>query len=196
MNLKSTKKSSLILVFSLVLAFLAACSSAANTTEAPFSEDVAEPATSDEAANPPLSGEVTEPAINDEAADPPLSEKAAEPSNPGGPGEAVNLTGDVTAGASIFTLRCSGCHGYQGKGGIENPGSSDGTIPPLNPIDSTLASPDYKTFASNIDKFIEHGSTPEGDNPEKVMTAFGDEKLLTPQMIANVIAYVISLNQE
>ena len=29
-------------------------------------------------------------------------EEAAKPSNPGGPGEAVNLTGDATAGATVY----------------------------------------------------------------------------------------------
>jgi len=65
----------------------------------------------------------------------------------------------------------------------------------LNPIDSTMVSSDNKTFATNIDFFVEHGSTPEGTNVAKVMTAFGDEGKLTPQQIADVIAYVISLNK-
>jgi mono/diheme cytochrome c family protein len=122
-------------------------------------------------------------------------EESAKPSNPGGPGEAVNLTGDATAGAQVYVDNCQKCHGDQGKGGIANPGSEDVTIPALNPIDSTMVSSDPKTFATNIDLFIEHGSTPAGTNPAKVMTAFGDEGKLTPQQIADVIAYVISLNK-
>jgi mono/diheme cytochrome c family protein len=122
-------------------------------------------------------------------------EKPARPSNAGGPGEAINLTGDPKAGAEIFSSICYSCHGQQGKGGVENPGSTDGTVPPLNPIDPTLKSSDYKTFATNLDLFIEHGSTPEGTSPLKSMLAFGDNKTLTPQQIADVIAYVISLNQ-
>jgi mono/diheme cytochrome c family protein len=118
------------------------------------------------------------------------------PSNPGGPGDAVNLTGDATAGATVFDQNCKVCHGDQGKGGVENPGSTDGTVPPLNPIDPGLVSSDAKTFAKNVDLFIEHGSKPEGDNPAKVMTAFGDQKVLTSQQIADVIAYVISLNKK
>jgi len=125
----------------------------------------------------------------------PASEEVARPSNAGGPGEAINLTGDASAGANIFTANCVACHGDQGKGGIPNPGSDDGTVPELNPIDSTLVSSDYKTFATNLDLFIEHGSKPEGDSPALEMKAFGDEKLLTPQQIADVIAYVISLNK-
>jgi len=122
-------------------------------------------------------------------------EEVAKPSNPGGPGKAVDLQGDATAGATIYVDKCKECHGEEGKGGIENAGSADGTIPELNPIDSTMVSSDNKTFATNIDLFVEHGSTPEGTNVAKVMTAFGDEGKLTPQQIADVIAYVISLNK-
>jgi mono/diheme cytochrome c family protein len=123
------------------------------------------------------------------------AEKPARPSNTGGPGDAVNLTGDPKAGADIFSSTCVVCHGDQGKGGVENPGSTDGTVPSLNPIDPTLKNSDYKTFATNLDLFIEHGSTPEGTSPQKSMLPFGDNKTLTPQQIADVIAYVISLNK-
>ncbi len=122
------------------------------------------------------------------------TEEVAEPSNPGGPGQAINLTGNATQGAAVFTANCTRCHGDQGKGGIPNPGSTDGTVPPLNPIDPSLVNTDDKTFATNLDLFIEHGSTPEGTNPTFSMVPFGDQKLLTPQQIADVIAYVISLN--
>jgi mono/diheme cytochrome c family protein len=125
----------------------------------------------------------------------PASQEVARPSNAGGPGEAINLTGNATAGATVFTENCVACHGDQGKGGIPNPGTDDGTVPELNPIDPTLVSSDAKTFATNLDLFIEHGSKPEGDSPTLEMKAFGDEKLLTPQQIADVIAYVISLNK-
>ena len=119
---------------------------------------------------------------------------AARPSNPGGPGDAVNLTGDPKSGQQVFVANCQTCHAAEGKGGIANPGSSDGTVPPLNPIDPTIANADYKTFAANIDLFVEHGSTPEGPSPSVTMPPWGDKKLLTPQQIADVIAYVISLN--
>jgi len=123
------------------------------------------------------------------------AEEVAKPSNPGGPGPAVDLQGDAKAGAQVYVDQCKECHGDEGKGGVENPGSGDGTIPPLNPIDSTMVSSDAKVFATNIDLFIEHGSTPEGDNPAKTMKALGDEKKMTPQQIADVIAYIISLNK-
>lgn len=123
------------------------------------------------------------------------AEGETKPSNPGGAGEAVNLTGDATAGATVYVATCASCHGDEGKGGIENPGSTDTTIPSLNPIDPGLKSSDAKKYATYIDLFVEHGSTPEGSGPAKLMTAFGDQKLLTPQQIADVIAYVISLNK-
>ena len=118
----------------------------------------------------------------------------ARPSNPGGPGDALNLTGDPNSGAQIFVANCQTCHAAQGKGGVANPGSDDGTVPPLNPIDPTIANADPKVFADNVDLFVEHGSTPDGTNPSVSMPAWGDKKALTPQQIADVIAYVISLN--
>jgi mono/diheme cytochrome c family protein len=124
----------------------------------------------------------------------PETETVPRPSNPGGAGEAVNLTGNATAGAEVFTANCVSCHGDQGKGGVANPGSADGTVPQLTPLDEFNRT-DAKAFATALDLFIEHGSTPEGTSPTLVMTAFGDKKLLTPQQIADVIAYVISLNK-
>jgi mono/diheme cytochrome c family protein len=125
------------------------------------------------------------------------SGEVARPSNSGGPGDAVNLTGDPTKGAEVFKTNCVACHGDEGKTGIANPGSVDGTVPALNPIDDTLINADAKTYATNLDLFVEHGSTPEaekGATPTVSMTAFGDTKVLTSQQIADVIAYVMSLN--
>jgi len=123
------------------------------------------------------------------------SEKVPKPSNPGGTGPALGLTGDATRGAEIFKANCVVCHGDEGKAPVANPGSTDGTVPSLNPIDEALVSSDVKTFAANIDLFLEHGSTPEGSSPALKMLAFGDTKTLAPQDIADVIAYVISLNK-
>ncbi len=127
----------------------------------------------------------------------PTAEPTAEiarPSNPGGTGAAASLKGDAASGQVIFEANCVRCHGQQGKGGISNPGSDDGTVPSLNPIDDTLVSPDYSTFASNLDLFLEHGSTPSGSSPILSMPNWGDSGKLKPQQIADVIAYVISLN--
>jgi mono/diheme cytochrome c family protein len=119
----------------------------------------------------------------------------ARPSNPGGPGPALTLVGDLQAGAVVFAANCTPCHNNAGQGGVANPGSADGTVPALNPIDETLKNQDLTVFAYNLDLFIQHGSTPAGDKPTRTMPAWGDQKKLTDQQIANVIAYVISLNQ-
>jgi mono/diheme cytochrome c family protein len=116
------------------------------------------------------------------------------PSNPGGPGAALNLQGDPTRGMQIFARYCQACHGAQGKKGLPNPGSTDGTVPALSPIDPGLKSADARTFALNVDLYIEHGSKPEGPRPTIIMPAWGDTKQLNPQQIADVIAYIISLN--
>ena len=123
------------------------------------------------------------------------SDEVARPSNPGGPGQAINLTGDANSGQQIFVANCQTCHAAEGKGGNPNLGSDDGTIPELNPIDPTLKNPDYKIFATNLDLFLEHGSTPAGINPTYSMPPWGDSGALTPQQIADAIAYVISLNK-
>jgi mono/diheme cytochrome c family protein len=124
----------------------------------------------------------------------------ARPSNPGGPGPAIDLTGNVDNGKQIFVANCQICHGAEGAGNYPNPNSADGTVPPLNPIDSTLIDPDLKIYAVNIDLFIEHGSMPEAAMaeviPDRFMPAWGDRGALTPQEIADVIAYIISLNKK
>ena len=121
-------------------------------------------------------------------------EEVARPSNPGGPGDAINLKGDVTAGSTVYNANCAACHGTDGKQGMTNPGSTDGVVPSLNPIDPTLMNADYKTFATNLDLFMQHGSTPQGPSPALSMPAWGDQNKLTQQQIADAIAYVISLN--
>lgn len=119
---------------------------------------------------------------------------AAKPSKPGGTGKALTLKGDPANGEKIFKAKCVLCHGEDGKGGIENDGSEDGTVPELNPIDETIYNSDAKVFAANLDLFIEHGSTPAGTGPTRIMLPFGDSTILKPQDIADVISYVISLN--
>jgi mono/diheme cytochrome c family protein len=104
-------------------------------------------------------------------------------------GPAVTLTGDAEAGKAVFIKSCVVCHGVEGGGGVPNAGSKDAVIPELRPIDEGFAS------VASMDKVIEHGSLPEGDSVEKKMPAFGDAKTLTPQQIADVIAYVRSINK-
>jgi mono/diheme cytochrome c family protein len=124
----------------------------------------------------------------------PATALVPRPSNPGGPGQAINLTGNPSTGATVFTDNCATCHGEAGKGGVPNPGSTRGTVPTLNPINPNLKGTDVKAFATNIDLFIQHGSTPTGPNPFRTMPAWGDQNALTQQQIADVIAYLISLN--
>lgn len=120
----------------------------------------------------------------------------AHPSESGGPGPAVSLTGNATRGTTLFGQYCAFCHGPEGITGLPNPDSDDGSVPALNPVDPTVANPDPKVFAANLDLFIEHGSTPPGANPLLMMPSFGDSKLLTDQQIADLIAYMISVNSQ
>ena len=127
-------------------------------------------------------------------------EEVARPSNPGGPGDAVNLTGDPASGKELFATYCAVCHGDEGKGGVENEGTADGTVPSLNPAADDLWNSNFKTFAYNADLFIEHGSTPEMADgqtppPPRVMANWGDAGTLTPQQIADLISYIYSLNE-
>jgi ubiquinol-cytochrome c reductase cytochrome b subunit len=114
---------------------------------------------------------------------------------PQGPsGAASFVIGSVELGATLFRQNCESCHGPQGQDKVANPGSTDGTVPPLNPIDPTLFSKNAQTFVKNIDPYIQHGSRPEGPNPVLQMLPFGDSQSLTQQMITNVEAYVLYLN--
>lgn len=120
--------------------------------------------------------------------------KPARPSNPGGPGQAATMAGDATRGKAYFGQFCSACHGPEGVQGLPNPDSDDGSVPALNPIDPTIANQAPKVFAANVDLFVQHGSVPSGKNPMLMMPPFGDSNMLTQQQIADLIAYIISLN--
>jgi sulfur oxidation c-type cytochrome SoxX len=114
---------------------------------------------------------------------------------PHGPPEAASFViGNVDLGATIFSQSCAPCHGPQGTDKVPNPGSTDGTVPSLNPIDPELFNKNAQIFTNNIDRFIQHGSRPEGQNPALTMLPFGDGESLTQQMIANVEAYLLHLN--
>jgi ubiquinol-cytochrome c reductase cytochrome b subunit len=112
----------------------------------------------------------------------------------GGTGMAVTIIGNAEHGAIIFAGTCSSCHGPRGTGSVANPGSKGGMIPPLNPIDRDKFSPDPRTFAEIIDLYIQHGSRPEGPNPQVGMPPFGDSNALTQEQIADLQAYILSLN--
>jgi mono/diheme cytochrome c family protein len=120
----------------------------------------------------------------------PTEEKALE----GPPGKAAYIIGSSENGADLYKEQCSSCHGPDGKGGVPNPGSDDGTVPPLNPIDRALYNADPKVFAATIDKMIQHGAMPSGPHPALHMPAWGDTRSLTQQEISNLEAYIMKLN--
>lgn len=112
-------------------------------------------------------------------------------------GAAASIHGSAAAGQTIFAQNCVACHNAEGKGGLANPGSEDGTVPPLNPIDPAFkanAKGDPAAFAREIDLFVQHGSRPSGDSPALSMPPWGDQGKLTQQQIADVEAYVMQLN--
>jgi plastocyanin/mono/diheme cytochrome c family protein len=112
-------------------------------------------------------------------------------------GPAASIHGDPGHGRVLFATNCAACHNDRGIGGLPNPGSDDGTIPPVNPLDPGFleqSGGDPAKFAQAIDVFVQHGSRPAGENPQQSMVAWGDRKLLSQSDIADVEAYVMSLN--
>ena len=110
------------------------------------------------------------------------------------PGKAASIIGSAERGAEVFRKNCSSCHGPEGVTNVPNPGSQEGKVPNLNPIEREHYSADAEAFAGNIDKYIQHGAVPAGPNPAIRMPAFGDTSALTQQEIANVEAYILRLN--
>jgi ubiquinol-cytochrome c reductase cytochrome b subunit len=131
----------------------------------------------------------------------PSAEAASPEGQPAGGGQAESrnalaprLIGNPGHGELLFAQYCGSCHGTQGKGGVPNPGSEDGTVPALSPIDRELYEPDPDRFVSKIDPFLQHGSVPPGSRPALKMPDFGDSRILTQQQIAHLEAYVLGLN--
>jgi mono/diheme cytochrome c family protein len=118
----------------------------------------------------------------------------ARPSEPGGPGAAATMVGSIAQGRPMFGLYCAACHGPEGVQGVANPDSDDEAVPPLNPVDPTIANSDPKIFSYNLDLYLQNGSIPEGEGPLLVMPGFGASNMLTQSQIADLIAYVMSLN--
>ena len=140
-----------------------------------------------------------------EAARPLSGAKAVTKPEPGGapeespqghgiPGRAAYTIGSPERGAEVFKKKCSSCHGPEGATTVPNPGSLEGKVPDLHPIDRELFNPDAQVFAENVDRYLQHGSVPAGPNPAIRMPAFGDTNVLTQQEIANVEAYILHLN--
>ncbi|MFN2264431.1 MAG: cytochrome b N-terminal domain-containing protein [Anaerolineales bacterium] len=112
----------------------------------------------------------------------------------GPPGLAADVMGSAQHGSVLFSNECTSCHGNQGIGGVSNPGSDDGEVPSLNPIDSEFVDQNPQIFAENIDRIIQHGSIPSGPNPKLAMPAFGETNTLTQQEISDIEAYVLQIN--
>ncbi len=112
-------------------------------------------------------------------------------------GAAASIHGDPARGRVIFAQNCAACHNDRGIGNLPNPGSDDGTVPPLNPIDPGFleqSGGDPAKFAQAVDLFVQHGSRPAGDAPSLSMIPWGDAKYLSQPQIADVEAYVMELN--
>jgi ubiquinol-cytochrome c reductase cytochrome b subunit len=118
------------------------------------------------------------------------AEKALE----GSAGDAAYIIGGADNGADLYAEQCASCHGPGGKGGVPNPGSEDGTVPPLAPIDRKFYNSDPRVFAANIDKIIQHGAMPSGPHPALHMPEWGDSRSLTQQEISNLEAYILEFN--
>ena len=112
-------------------------------------------------------------------------------------GPAASIHGDPGKGRVLFANNCVTCHNDRGIGGVPNPGSNDGTVPPLNPLDPGFleqSQGDPAAFAQSIDLFVQHGSRPAGDAPQLSMIGWGDHKLLSQLDLADIEAYVMQLN--
>ena len=119
-----------------------------------------------------------------------------------GPSVASYTIGGTEHGQAIFVAYCEACHGPEGKGGVVNPQSSDGTVPALNPIDPEISGKskpyDVQFFVDNVDTYVQDGSVPDpdkdGNDPKYKMPSFGNTYALSQAQIADVEAYVLSVN--
>jgi len=95
--------------------------------------------------------------------------------------------GDAVAGAALYSrYGCVNCHGPNGLGGVPNPQSPDGTIPPLSGSDFRT---EFDTPAKIAD-VIRSGSV-IGRAPIVSMPHWGG--ILSPTQIADLIAYIDTL---
>ncbi len=133
----------------------------------------------------------------------PASAIESTPTVPG-PSVASRTIGGADHGRLVYGAYCVQCHGPQGKGGVPNPGSADGTIPEINPMDPELTGAekgkpiDVQKFVDGVDAFLQNGSVPESDpetaDPKYKMPSFGNTNAMTQPQIANVEAYVLQIN--
>ncbi|MDE2028907.1 MAG: c-type cytochrome, partial [Candidatus Omnitrophica bacterium] len=107
------------------------------------------------------------------------------------PVASINIIGDKDHGAILFHQSCIMCHGPQGN--PKTPGFlAPKGVPRLNPIDRAVFNKDPQLFVNHIDQFIQHGAPNIEGGPK--MPDFGDSHSLTQAQIADLEAYVLSLN--
>jgi mono/diheme cytochrome c family protein len=136
---------------------------------------------------------------------PPTPASALETTPNPGVSVASHTIGSAEHGQVLFVAYCQQCHGVDGKNGITNPNSADGTVPAINPIDPEISGadklghiPDVQKFVDQMDVFLQNGSspdaTPDGADPMYKMPSFGNTFAMSQPQIADVEAYVVQLN--
>lgn len=109
--------------------------------------------------------------------------------------------GGADHGSTLFVLYCVECHAEKGTKGVENPGSADGEVPSLNPIDPEITGKTTQEFVDGLDAYLQNGSVPEAAtstpnaSPRLKMPSFGNTYALTQPQIADLEAYVMRLNE-
>ena len=105
--------------------------------------------------------------------------------------QSSGIIGDREHGAILFHQSCIMCHGPHGNPKTLGFNAPKG-VPSLNPIDPDVFNADPQAFVNRIDQFIQKGvpNTEGGPN----MPNFGESHALTQAQIADLEAYVLSLN--
>jgi ubiquinol-cytochrome c reductase cytochrome b subunit len=117
-----------------------------------------------------------------------------------GPSVASLQVGGAEHGSTLFVLYCVECHGAKGVKGVENPGSVDGEVPSLNPIDPAVKGKTTQEFVDGLDAFLQNGSVPgaatstPNAEPRLKMPSLGNTYALTQPQIADLEAYLMRLN--
>ncbi len=112
--------------------------------------------------------------------------------------QSINIIGNAEHGGILFHQSCIMCHGPHGDNktpgytGYMTGDHAPKGVPALNPIDRNVFNEDPQLFVEHIDQFIQHGipNTQGGPN----MPNFGDSHALTQAEIADIEAYVLSIN--
>jgi mono/diheme cytochrome c family protein len=113
---------------------------------------------------------------------------------------ASHQIGGADHGSTLFVLYCVECHGDKGIKGVENPGSADGEVPSLNPIDPEVKGKTAQAFVDGLDGYLQNGSVPGPPDsspnavPRLKMPSFGNTYALTQPQIASLEAYIMQLN--